>query len=284
MPLVDMPLDQLESFRPEVDEPADFDAFWTATLAESAAAGGDVTAARVDAALTTLDVYDVTFPGFAGEPIKAWYLKPRGAEDVPLVVEYIGYGGGRGLPLDRLVWASAGFGHLVVDSRGQGGSWGSGADTADAHGAGPAHPGFMTRGILDPSDHYYRRLITDAARAIDAAPALPGADPERIVLTGVSQGGGLAIAAAGLRPEAIRATMPDVAFLCHIRRGALISDVDPYREIADYLAVRRDHADQVFRTLSYIDAVNFAKRALAPSLWSVGLMDNCCPPSTTFTA
>jgi len=288
MPLVDMPLEALESFRPDLVEPQDFDDFWRGTLNEAQAAasdrGTDVTASPADSPVRTLDVLDVTFPGFAGEPIKAWLIKPVSSLPLPLVIEYIGYGGGRGLTIDRLAWASCGFAHLVVDTRGQGSSWGNGSDTPDFAPSGPSHPGFMTRGILDPRQHYYRRAITDAARAIDAAPQLPGVDATRVVLTGVSQGGGLTIAAAGLRPDAVVAAMPDVAFLCNIRRGSELSDVDPYREIKDYLAVRRGEVEQAFRTLSYVDAVHHAKRATAPSLWSVGLMDDCCPPSTTFSA
>ena len=37
MPLTDMPLDDLRTFRPEVAQPADFDDFWERTLAESRA-------------------------------------------------------------------------------------------------------------------------------------------------------------------------------------------------------------------------------------------------------
>ena len=42
--------------------------------------------------------------------------------------------------------------------------------------------------------------------------------------------------------------------------------------------------DQVFTTLSYFDAVNFAKRAKAPALFSVALRDLTCPPSTVYAA
>jgi len=28
----------------------------------------------------TLDVYDITFSGFAGQPVRAWYRRPRGAD------------------------------------------------------------------------------------------------------------------------------------------------------------------------------------------------------------
>ena len=38
------------------------------------------------------------------------------------------------------------------------------------------------------------------------------------------------------------------------------------------------------RTLSYFDGVSFARRAAAPALFSVGLMDMVCPPSTVYAA
>ncbi|MBP7818378.1 MAG: acetylxylan esterase, partial [Phenylobacterium sp.] len=40
----------------------------------------------------------------------------------------------------------------------------------------------------------------------------------------------------------------------------------------------------VLRTLSYFDGVNFAARARARALFSVGLMDTICPPSTVYAA
>jgi cephalosporin-C deacetylase len=48
--------------------------------------------------------------------------------------------------------------------------------------------------------------------------------------------------------------------------------------------VHRDHVAAAFRTLSYLDGVTFARRATAPALFSVGLMDPICPPSTVYAA
>lgn len=42
--------------------------------------------------------------------------------------------------------------------------------------------------------------------------------------------------------------------------------------------------DVVLDTLSYVDGVNFAKHASAPALFSTGLEDASCPPSTAFAA
>ncbi len=48
--------------------------------------------------------------------------------------------------------------------------------------------------------------------------------------------------------------------------------------------MHRQKVDSVFRTLSYFDGVNFAARSQAQALFSAGLMDDICPPSTVFAA
>jgi cephalosporin-C deacetylase len=78
--------------------------------------------------------------------------------------------------------------------------------------------------------------------------------------------------------------MSDVPFLCHFRRATTLVDTEPYQEIVRYCKIHRHKIDTVFRTLSYFDGLNFAARASAPALVSVGLMDEICPPSTVFAA
>jgi cephalosporin-C deacetylase len=284
--LFDLPLEQLREYRPPREEPADFDAFWASTLAD---ARQHPLAARYepfDVGLKTLHSYDVTFAGYGGQPIRGWLLLPalRDSRPLPCVVEYIGYGGGRGLPLDWLTWSSVGYAHLVMDTRGQGSSWRPG-DTPDLvdGGSDPAYPGYMTRGITDPTTYYYRRVFVDAVRGIEAARSHPEIDPNKIAVSGASQGGGIAIAMAGLVPDLV-ASLPDVPFLCHFQRAVQITDSAPYSEIVGYLRSHRTSVDQVFQTLSYFDGMNFASRARCQTLFSVGLMDTICPPSTVFAA
>ncbi len=283
MPLFDLPLPALREYLPELDEPADLDDFWSGTLARARTAEPVIEVHPVETGLSLVDTWDVTFAGHDGDPIRAWYLRPADADGrLPVVVEYIGYGGGRSTPIEHLVWPSAGYGHLVMDTRGQGSRWGSGGATADPVGSGPAAPGVMTRGIESPETSYLKRLMTDAARAVEAARALPGADG-RVAVTGGSQGGGLAIAAAGLVPD-VDAVMANVPFLCQIRRAIDITDADPYQEIVRYLSVNRHQEAAVENTLRYVDAVHLGRRARADTLFSVALRDMTCPPSTVFAA
>ena len=170
-------------------------------------------------------------------------------------------------------------------TRGARGAAGCRGDTPDLEdlGSNPQVPGFMTRGVLSPETYYYRRLITDAVRAVDAARAMPFVDGARIVVTGVSQGGGITIAVAGLVPDLV-AAMPDVPFLCDMRTATEITDRDPYREIVQYCKIHRDKVEDVFRTLSYFDGMHFAARARCRAIFSVALMDDVCPPRTVFAA
>ncbi len=284
MPRFDLSLEDLQSYRPDVREPADFDDFWTETLRSSRSVAHAPTVTPVASPFTTLDVFDVTYSGFGGDPIKAWLTLPRGIDGpLPAVVEYNGYGGGRGLPVERLGWASSGYAHLFMDTRGQGSMWGSGGETPDPHGSGPSSAGFMTRGIEDPSDYYYRRVFTDAVLAIDAVRTLPQVDADRVSVAGGSQGGGIALAAAGLA-DGLIAAMPDVPFLCHFERAVGFTGGDPYQEIVRYLSVYRGAEERVFDTLSYFDGVNLARRATSAGLFSVGLLDPICPPSTVYAA
>ncbi|MFY1698152.1 MULTISPECIES: acetylxylan esterase [unclassified Solwaraspora] len=284
MPQFDLPLEQLQSYAPSLPEPDDFDTFWKSTLDEVAAHEILVDVRPEPTDLRLFDTWQVTFTGFGGDPVHAWYTRPAGVDTaLPAVVEYLGYGRGRGLPHERLTWPAAGYAHLLMDSRGQGDQYGNGGDTPDPHPAAAGGPGPVTRGITDPSRYYYRRLITDAVRAVAAVRALPGVDATRVTAAGNSQGGGLALAVAGLVDD-LAALVSTAPFGCHWQRAIEITDNEPYGDVARYLAVHRNAESSVRRTLSYFDGVTFARRASAPAHFGVGLRDTVCPPSTVFAA
>jgi cephalosporin-C deacetylase len=277
----DLPLEELRRYRPEVAEPADFDAFWAAQLAGVAPRSAFEPVATP---LRHADVLDVTFAGHRGEPVRGWLLVPHQPRPgAPVVVEFVGYNGGRGHPADWLGWSSAGFVHFVMDSRGQGGGWRAGDTPDPGDGGAPSTNGFLTRGIADPAGYYFTRLFIDAAAAVAAAREHPAAAGRPLVTTGASQGGGLALAAAHLAGD-VAATLPDVPFLAHVRRAVQVTDAKPYGELIEYGALYPDRVEDVFRTLSYVDVVNHANRVTAPALFAVGLLDDITPPSTVFAA
>ncbi len=281
---LDLPLADARSYRPDLPVPADLEDFWAATLARI----GDTPTllTRVGSGLVTVETYDVTLAGFDGHPVRAWLhlpAEPLRSGPLPGVVHYQGYNGGRGLWHEHVFWASAGYAHLVVDTRGQGSGWTTGA-TADPAGAGVAQPGFLTRGIEDPQTYYYRRVYADAVAALEVLRGHELVDPGRVAVAGGSQGGGISTSVAALAPTAVAAVLSDVPFLCDFRRAAAMAQTGPYLELVRYLAAHRDRVERTFATLSYFDVAVLARLATAPSLWSVALMDLTCPPSTVFAA
>jgi cephalosporin-C deacetylase len=265
--------------RPDHDEPEDFDSFWGETLEETRTVRPHLRRRLVDTGLVTVAVEDVTFPGWGGQPVRGWLLRPAArADPLPVVVQFCGYRGGRGLPLEHLTWASAGYAHLVMDSRGQG------VDTPDAGAVAPGPDGeHVVRGISSPATYYYRRLIADAVRAVDCLRLDHRVDPARVVIAGASQGGGLALAVAALVPD-IALLLCDVPFLCHWPRALQVADRGPYAQVAGYCAQHPNRAAAALATLRYFDGRSFARRAHAPATFSVALRDRVCPPSTVLAA
>lgn len=279
MPFPDLWPDQVAAYRSSAVCPPDFGAFWAETLDEVRMLPLNPELVPVDVGLPVFAVSDVTFSGYGGNPVKGWLIAPKGgARDC--VVKFIGYNGGRGFPHEHLHWPATGRAVLVMDTRGQGAGWAVGG-TADPVGSEPSQSGFMTKGIGARESYFYRRVYSDAVRAVEVARGLPGI--ERVAVGGGSQGGGIALAVAGLVPD-LWAVMPDVPYLCDFARSIVVATRDPYLEISRYLAVHRDRTEVALRTLSYFDGVHFAARAKAPALFSVALMDTICPPSSVYGA
>lgn len=265
------------------EAPAGLRSFWERTLDDARERARPTIVRPVETGLRLAATFDVTFSGFAGEPIRAWYHRPADAhERLPIVVRYQGYGNGRGEPHDVSHWVLAGYACLEVDTRGQGAGSGPhrSGHTADSDLDDGA---FVTRGILASETYYYRRVYTDAVLAVEAAARLPGVDPDRVAVTGESQGGGISLAVAALCPR-VAAAMPDVPFLSDFRRGVELAREPPYGELSDYLAAHPDRADRVFATLAYFDVAILARGAQCPALFSVALKDAVCPPATVYAA
>jgi cephalosporin-C deacetylase len=276
MPMIDMPLEALQTYRPAPTRQADFDAYWDRTLAESAATPLDARVEPVDYPVNGPAFYRVFYAGWRGARICAWYIRPAGDGPFPVVVVYHGYGGSKGAIYSLLPWVAAGYAAVAVDTRGQ-----TGDSTDPTHYSTGHWPGYMTDGILDPEEYYYRGAYVDCVRALDFIATRPELNAARIALTGISQGGGLTLAVAALDPRP-KAAMPRVPYLCHYRRAVDVSDKLPYWEIAQYLNRHPEHEETAFRTLSYCDNLNLASRITCATLVTVGMQDLICPPSTVF--
>ena len=286
MPWFDLPLEQMREYRTETTEPPELDLWWQLRLEEARANTREPSLTRYEADIYgPVEVYDAEFSGAGGDRIRAWYLRPADAgERTPVVVKFIGYGGGRGLPAEHALLPALGYCVFVMDTRGQGGRWTTGAtgDYPAGQRGGPENAQVMTRGISRPEEYYYTRLFTDAALAVQTASELAGVP--RVAVSGASQGGGLALATAALVPGAVAVCHADVPFLCDIQRAITLAPEAPYTEVSEFLAHQLDLIPAALDTLRHVDCALLARRITARCLLSVGLMDTIRPPSTVFAA
>ena len=276
-PLVDMPLDELRAYKPPLTKQPDFDTFWEETLAAAAKIPLDPALELTNYPARRVKVYQVFYDSWDGARITGWYLVPTDIKGpLPTLVYYHGYTGWTGEPHTHLPWALQGYAVLAVDIRGQAGR----SDDTTPYPGGHVR-GWMTVGTRSPHTYYYRGAYIDCVRALDFLETRDEVDMQRVGIMGISQGGGLTLAVAGLdsRPKL---AMPEIPFLCHFRRGVDMAATDPYLEIAEYLKRFPKEEANIFRTLSYFDCMNLAPRVRCPVLMNVGLIDTCCPPSTIY--
>ena len=296
MPNIDFSLEELWSYVPVETEPPDFDQFWAKALGEarsdagfaisgsassSGSGSGSGSGLEIDAPympLAGVEANKVWMTGLGKARISGWYVRPSTGGPFPGIAHFHGYSGRGARPLDVYTLAAQGIAVLSMDCRGQSG------DSPDMPAVDAGHhAGWLTRGLSDPSTHYYRYVFADAALTVDALASREEVDASRIAVMGMSQGGGLALAAAALSGKA-SFVWSDMPFLSDFPRAVEITPASPYTEVSTHLRRRPELAGTAFRTLAYIDVANHAKRIQCPARVSVGLWDQICPPSTVFAA
>lgn len=284
MPLIDMPLEQLQSYGGISPKPEDFDAYWDRALAEMRAIDPQLTITPADFQVPFAECYDLYFTGVRGARIYAKYIKPKNvSEPHPAILQFHGYSGNSGDWTSKLGYAALGFSVLAMDCRGQGGK---SEDTGGVK--GNTLRGHIIRGVdSGPDDLLFRHIFLDTAQLAGIAMGLPEVDPQRVVAAGGSQGGALTLACASLEPR-IAKLAPVYPFLSDYRRvWEMDLAKDAYEELKLYFRSfdpNHEREDSFFRTLGYIDIQYLAPRIRGDVMMAVGLMDTITPPSTQFAA
>lgn len=285
MPIVDMPLQELQKYKGVNACPADLDAYWDRSVKEMEALGTDYELIPADFQVPGSECFDLWFTGMGGARIHAKFARPAKIEGkLPAVVMFHGYSGDAGSFRDKVAYSGAGYVVAAMDCRGQGGL---SEDIIPVK--GNTLNGQIIRGLEDdsPDKLYFRNVFLDAAQLARIVMALPYVDETRVAATGGSQGGGLTLACAALTPQLNRAA-PVYPFLCDYRRvWDMDLDVAAYADIRQYFRnfdPTHAHVEETFLRLGYIDNHNLAHRIQCKVRMFTGLLDNICPPSTQFAA
>jgi cephalosporin-C deacetylase len=283
MPLVDLPLEELAVYQGRNPRPDDFDSYWKRALTELDQTPANVMVEPAEFRTRAADALQVTFDGVRGARVHAKLLVPKGAVGAPALVAFHGYSTNSGDWLDLLAWVAEGFVVAALDVRGQ-----SGRSTDPGGHSGTTFFGHIVRGVSDGADSLlFRHVYLDCVRIARIVASLPEVDARRVCATGISQGGGLALACAALEPSVARVAA-QFPFLCDwLRVWELDLAVSAYDGLRNHLRAfdpRHERKDEFFRTMGYIDVQHLAPRIRGHVLLGTGLMDTVCPPSTQFAA
>jgi cephalosporin-C deacetylase len=259
-------------YRSKVTKPTDFEAFWQGVRGQVEAI--PLAPELVPDRLRTSDdieVFQVFYESLDRVRIAAWYCRPtRRAERSPAILFLPGYQMDPPIPKE---WARKGYLALSVAPRGK---------LRSMRQFNPGYPNLLTYNMVDRQTYAYRGFYVDAWRGIDFLLSRPEVDPTRIGVTGTSQGGGLTICTAAMRPE-VRAAAAGAPYLCGFMDAIALTHTYPYQEINDYLRLYPDRRSAVEETLAYFDGLNFADQIICPIIVNIGLQDNVCPPETGYT-
>ncbi len=280
----DMPADALPDYVGVSPKPADFDTYWDGGLAEMHGLG---VAARLEPASFRAPFArcsHLRFVGVGGAEIHAKLLQPRHlARPAPAVVFFHPYARGSADWVEYLPYVARGFTVAAMDVRGQGGL---SRDPGSV--VGHTLRGHIVRGLDDrPEKLFYRSVFLDTAQLARIVMNLDGVDADRVGVSGMSQGGGLALTCAALEPG-VRMVAAIAPFLSdYLRVWQIDLARDGYAQLQEYFR-RFDplHAREreVFERLGYIDVQYLCPRIRGEVLLAVGLMDTICPPSTQYAA
>ncbi|WHT21948.1 acetylxylan esterase [Crossiella sp. CA-258035] len=253
-----------------VPTPPDFTEFWARTL-DSLPDPIPTLAHLPSLSTDTVAVFDLRYTSYQDVEVAAWYAVPRAEGRVfPGLVTIPGYISEPDVPRR---WAELGYATISVAPRGK---------LRSNAVVNPGYPGLLTHHIVDHHTYGYRGFYADVIRALDVLAARPEVDAQRIGVQGSSQGGGLGIISAALRPDLVRCFAAGAPYLCGIWEATKLTHSYPYEEITEYLRAHPGHAEAIQRSVAYYDGMNFAPLVRCPSYVYLGLADDVCPPETGF--
>ena len=295
---------------PSLPPPEDFDDFWAHKKALLASTPLHARLTPVPAQLQRdgVDTFDVQADSCVGAGVSAYFSRPAGAaaRSLPaiLIVHGAGIyssnlessqdwavGGGPGEVGNQVGQHTGEAPHgmarfrqqaLAMDMNAHGIPNGQPESYYQSLGAdGGALHEYNLRGRESRESTYFLGMLLRLVRAIDFLTDQPEWDQRTVAVFGVSQGGFQAIAAAGLdsRVTFFAAGVP--AGCDHTGHLAAEPRISGWPKLAADGGEQQAAIDESAR---YFDCVNFASRAHAPSQFTVGFIDQACPPTSVYAA
>ncbi len=273
-----------ELVRPGMDTPSDFDRYWKSQKKALQKMNWNVTSVKVTGANVPsgylCDNVEINCPG--PKPARGYYARPEGAApgSLPavLLVHAAGVKGSWCRSEVENAMRYAARGAICFDLNAHGMLNSQPDDYYDQLEKGELK-GYWNQGVGKRDDFYFRGMYLRLLRGIEFLALQPEWDGKRLIVIGESQGGGQALAAAGLdkRVSHVVALVPamcDWYGSASDRRGGWPQPVESNRETSDDLK----------SSIPYFDAANLLRNSKAEIFVEIGFIDITCPPASVYAA
>ena len=253
--------------------------FWAAQKAKLAAVPMKPVLTPVKTADAKIQVFDVQIPCVGPRPVSGYFGRPVGAapKSLPAILHVHGAG-----VRSANLGAATGGAHMNFLSL-----------DINAHGIPNGKPsqfytdlnngelkGYPTSVRDDREKCYFLGMFLRLVRAMEFLTSQPEWDGKVLIVEGGSQGGGQSIAAAGLDPR-VTFIAAGVPAICD-HSGKAIGRINGWPKLVPDKDGKPD--PKSLEAARYFDAMNFAARAKAEAIFSVGFIDGVCPPSSVYAA
>lgn len=139
--------------------------------------------------------------------------------------------------------------------------------------------GYLANGVENKDIYYMKHVYVGLVRCIDFLTSLPEWDGKNVAVQGGSQGGALAIIAAGLDSRVTQCVANHPA-LSDMAGYAAKGGTGGYPHFCRQPQILSNK--DCLNTLAYFDVVNFARYVKAPTYLTWGYNDVTCPPTTSY--
>lgn len=268
--------DPLE-IKPSLPVPNDFNKYWDGEKKKLAAIPLNLRITPVPSPVKGVECFDIQADGYNG-PVSAYLARPAGAKAKSLPAMLLTHGAG--VASSRLSvaarWAADGFIALDFNAHGLPNGW---PQEQYSKLYRDSLWEYFRRNPESRDSVFFHTLYMRLLRALDVLTMQPEWDQQILVANGRSQGGGQAIAAAGLdkRVTFFAAQIPAMCDHTGIAAGRI--NGWPKLVPIDKQGRPNEKALQVAR---YVDAMNFARNTKAGAFFTVGFIDVSCPPTGVY--
>ena len=265
--------------KPSLPVPEDFDAFWTEQKQKLARVPVNAKLTPVKSPQEKVECFDLQ-ADCVGMPVSGYFARPASAKarSLPIILTVQGAGVRNSSRESTAGWARDGF--LAMDINAHGIPNGKPAQYYEELANGDLKD-YRIRGRESRETVYFLGMFLRVLRALDFLTAQPEWDGRTVIVHGSSQGGAQSFAAAGLDSR-VTFFAAGVPAMCD-HSGAAVRRISGWPKLVPEGPDGKPDG-KILEVARYYDAMNFATRATAAGIVTVGFIDTTCPPTSVYAA